>query len=64
MESIEIHIDDEFLDAIMLQELTDDCEPKAMALENSVAAATSDFIKLKLLQVARQKMAKWLSHCK
>lgn len=50
MESIEKPIDDEFVGAIMLQGLIDDYESMVMALENSRAAVTSDFIKMKLLQ--------------
>lgn len=43
-------LDDEFLGALLLQGLPDDYEPMIMALENSVAELTSDFVKCKLLQ--------------
>ncbi|CAL1681279.1 unnamed protein product [Lasius platythorax] len=43
-------VDDEFLEAIMLQGLPDTYQPMCMALEHSVAVITSDLVKTKLLQ--------------
>lgn len=43
-------VDDEFLGVILLSGLTPEYDPMVMAIENSVQAITSDFVKTKLLQ--------------